>query len=168
MPELTGDWELSCDQREWLPARVPGTVAAALLAAGRPADDLDGRDWWFRTRFERPAGGEHVLCLDGVATVSEVVLNGAVVDRCDSMFAARRVDVAAVLADDNELVIHCHALAPLLAERRRPRARWRTQVVEDGNLRWFRTAILGRAPSFAPGPPPVGPYRPVRLETAAA
>jgi beta-mannosidase len=168
MAELGGAWELSGDQREWIPARVPGTVAGALRDAGLPAEDLDGSEWWFRTRFARPAGGEHVLCLDGVATVSEVLLNGVVVDRCDSMFATRHVDVAAQLEDDNELVIHCLALAPLLAQRRKPRARWRTQVVADGNLRWFRTAILGRAPSFAPGPAPVGPYRPVRIEAPAA
>ena len=32
-----------------------------------------------------------------------------------------------------------------------------------GNLRWFRTSLLGRAPGFAPGPPLVGPWRPVDL-----
>ena len=48
-------------------------------------------------------------------------------------------------------------------ERRRPRARWRTRVVAEQNLRFFRTSLLGRAPGFAPGPAPVGPWRPVRL-----
>ena len=38
----------------------------------------------------------------------------------------------------------------------RPRARWRTRLVADGNLRWFRTMLLGRAPGFAPGRPPSG------------
>ena len=41
--------------------------------------DFDGLDWWFRTRFEaEPAGeGEEVwLALDGIATVSEVYVNG--------------------------------------------------------------------------------------------
>ncbi|MFL5845661.1 MAG: glycosyl hydrolase 2 galactose-binding domain-containing protein [Solirubrobacteraceae bacterium] len=168
MPALAGPWELSGDRQEWLPARVPGTVAGALRDAGRPADDIDGSDWWFRTRFARPEGGETFLCLDGVATVSEVWLNDWLLGRGDSMFEARCHDVGTLLADENELVIHCRALAPLLAERRKPRARWRTQVVAEGNLRWFRTAILGRAPSFAPGPPTVGPHRAVRLETAAA
>ena len=40
---------------DWLPATVPGTVAAALRRAGRwdfdhPAD-LDASDWWYRTTF---------------------------------------------------------------------------------------------------------------------
>ena len=38
----------------------------------------------------------------------------------------------------------------------------------DGNLRWFRTTLLGRAPGFAPGPPVVGPWRDVWLAGAAA
>jgi beta-mannosidase len=141
MAELT-DWEVS----------------------GDPAGDVDAQDFTFRTTFARPAGGETVLRLDGVATVWEAELNGEVVASDRSMFAAHRVDVAALLRDDNELVIRCFALAPLLAERRKPRARWRTQVAADGNLRWFRTTLLGRAPGFAPGPPVVGPWRPVRLE----
>src|SRR5262249_4471017 len=64
----------------------------------------------------------------------------------------------------HELAIHVLALAPRLAEPRKPRARWRTALVEDGNLRWYRTSLLGRAPGFSPGPPIVGPWRPVTLE----
>ena len=49
-------------------------------------------------------------------------------------------------------MIGCRALAPLLAARRRPSARWRTRVVNAGNLRWYRTMVFGRSPGFAPGP----------------
>jgi len=156
---------------DWLPAQVPGTAAAALRDAGRwhaggPAPDLDASDWWFRCRFDAapPAEGERLLlALDGVATVAEVHLNGALVAASESMFAPSLVDVGALVrAEGNELAIRCRALAPLLRVRRKPRARWRTQLV-DGNLRWFRTMLLGRAPGFAPGPAAVGPWRPVRL-----
>jgi beta-mannosidase len=41
-------------------------------------------------------------------------------------------------------------------------------VVADGNLRFFRTTMLGRAPGFASGPPVVGPWRPVWLERRRA
>ena len=153
----------------WLPARVPGTAAGALRDAGRwrPGDarDLDAEDWWFRTRFQAsPAAGDErvTLALDGVATVSQVFLNGVEVLAGETMFAAHEVDVGAALAGDNELAIRCRALAPLLAERRKPRARWRTRLV-NGNLRFFRTMLLGRAPGFAPDPAAVGPWRPVRL-----
>ena len=153
---------------EWLPARVPGTAAAALTGAGAAAGDLDAEDWWFRTRFDgrdRRRRARRSCCgFEGIATVAEVFLNGEKLLDSDSMFAAHALDVGALLRGDNELAIRCRALAPLLAVRRRPRARWRTRLVADGNLRFFRTSLLGRAPGFAPGRRSVGPWRPVRLE----
>jgi beta-mannosidase len=176
---LADRWEVACvapgqelsAEQEWLPARVPGTAAAALHACGRwdhgDARDFDTDDWWFRTSFEAEpvtAGEQVLLALDGVATVSEVYLNGTHVLDGDSMFAAYEIDVGELLREHNELRIRCAALAPLLAVSRRPRARWRTKLVSDGNLRFFRTMLLGRAPGFAPGPAAVGPWKPVRLE----
>lgn len=124
-------------------------------------DDVDAYDWWFRTFF---AGSAEVLRFGGIATVSEVWLNGELVLESESMFEAHDVDVAGKLRESNELLIRCRALKPLLAVRRKPRARWRAQLAYDGNLRWFRTMLLGRAPGFAPGPALVGPWRPVTLE----
>jgi beta-mannosidase len=151
---------------DWVPARVPGTAAAALRDAGVTApQDLDAHDWWYRTRFAaEPAGpGEEVrLELDGLATLADVHLNGELVLSSDSMFVPHRLDVGERLHGENELAIRFRALAPLLGVPRRPRARWRTGVA-DGGLRFLRTSIFGRAPGFAPGPAPVGPWRPVRL-----
>jgi beta-mannosidase len=161
----------SLDGLEWTPAVVPGTVAGSLLAAGRwrsgESAELDERDWWFRARFEAQPAGEAeqvVLALDGIATVAAVYLNGARLLESDSMFHAHELDVGALLCGENELAIRCRALGPLLRAPRRPRARWRTRLVAEGNLRFFRTMLLGRAPGFAPGPPAIGPWRPVRLE----
>ncbi|HEX5397022.1 MAG TPA: glycoside hydrolase family 2 protein, partial [Candidatus Limnocylindria bacterium] len=154
------------DRLSWLPARVPGTVAGALRDAGREVDDLDAQEWWFRTTFraEPPRAGEEVvLDLGGIATVAEVHLNGELIASSASMFARHRIDVGTRLREVNELVVRCLALRPLLSEPRRPRARWRTNLVADGNLRWFRTMLLGRAPGFAPRPAAVGPWRAVRL-----
>jgi beta-mannosidase len=181
--ELCSGWELAVtapdeltdadglESLEWIPARVPGTAAAALREAGTWARgdvrDFDQHDWWFRARFDAdpPADGEEVaLALGGLATVAEVYLNGDRVLETDSMFASHRVEVGPRLRGANELAIRCRALAPLLRVSRRPRARWRTRLVSDGNLRFFRTMLLGRAPGFAPGPAAVGPWRPVSLE----
>jgi beta-mannosidase len=174
--ELSEGWQLAStapgeyrdtdalDELEWRPAVVPGTVAASLPSFG---GDLDERDWWFRTKFAAEPAGDHeqvVLALDGLATVADVYLNGNRLLASDSMFAAHAVDVSQQLRGLNELEICCRALAPLLAVRRRPRARWRTSLVAEANLRFFRTMLLGRAPGFAPGPPVVGPWRPVHVE----
>jgi beta-mannosidase len=151
------------DGLEFHPAIVPGTVAAAL----GPEVALDASDWWFRTTFTADEARD-VLVLEGVATICDVFLNGEHVARGESMCAPVRVPLAGRVRERNELAVCCRSLAPLLAERRRPRARWRTALVADGNLRFFRTMLLGRAPGFAPGPPVVGIWRPVRFERASA
>jgi beta-mannosidase len=155
----------------WLPAVVPGTVAGALRTAGADQPwrgaDLDELDWWFRTSLDAPLGapGERlVLHFDGLATVAEVYLSGERVLESESMFTAHAVEIAPEPGARCELVICVRALGPRLQTRRRPRARWRTALVSEGNLRFYRTMLMGRAPGFAPGPPVVGPYRPVRLE----
>ncbi|MDQ6777827.1 MAG: glycoside hydrolase family 2 protein [Actinomycetota bacterium] len=193
--ELSTGWELTATapgqcagadalgDLPWRPARVPGTAAMAMPA--EPRDGYDGSDWWFRTSFdaEPPGAGEELaLVFDGIATVSEVYLNGVRVLSSDSMFASHTVPVGAELVvtsnaressnvpgsltarASNELTICCRALTPLLALARRPRARWRTKVVSQGNLRFFRTMLLGRTPGLPTGPPVVGPWRGVRLE----
>ena len=151
----------------WRPAVVPGTAAAALDARERAGIDFDADDWWFRARFQGEAAAPEeqvILHVGGLATVAEVYLNGRRILDSESMFASHEVDVGELLAGDNELIICCRALEPRLRVRRRPRARWRTRLVADGNLRFYRTMLLGRAPGFAPGPAAVGPWRPVHLE----
>ncbi|HME03713.1 MAG TPA: hypothetical protein VKG38_11880, partial [Solirubrobacteraceae bacterium] len=162
--------EEQLDVLGWYPAEIPGTAAAVLQRAGvwqlGEHYDFDAEDWWFRTSFDcrAPAAGEEIsLQLDGLATVAEVFLNGELVLASESMFATHELDVGNRLLASNTLTIRCRALSPLIEEARRPRARWRTRVAANPNLRFFRTALLGRAPGFAPGPATVGPYRPVRL-----
>ncbi|MBA2255091.1 MAG: glycoside hydrolase family 2 protein [Chloroflexi bacterium] len=155
------------DGLTWLPARVPGTVASVLAEAGLMAADLDAQDWWFRTNFQAARGDDDesvVLFLDGLATIAEVYLNGEQVVVSDSMFVRHAIEIGGRLRGANELAIRFSALGPRLSAPRRPRARWRTRLVADGNLRWIRTTLLGRAPGFAPGPPAVGPWGPVWLE----
>jgi len=162
----------SIDSLNWLAARVPGTVADALREAGLSDEAvsearIDEQDWWFRTHFEAAPvadGEEVVLALDGLATVAEVYLGGVLVLRSDSMFARSEVDISAQLAGESDLAICFRALAPLLAESRKPRQRWRQRVVADATLRFFRTMLIGRAAGFAPGPPVIGPWRPLRVE----
>jgi beta-mannosidase len=125
----------------------------AFDAGGRRAV-FDGDDW-------------DALVLDGIATVFEVVLNGEVVARGESMYARTEVPLRGRLrAVGNVIEIR---LLDWPEVPRRPRQRWRTKVVEDGGtLRWFRTAIVGRAPGFAPGPAIEGAWRPAWLVRGTA
>lgn len=147
---------------DWIPARVPGTVAAALVAAGASITDihdLDADDWWFRCRFDcaSPDVG-WVLELDGIATLGDVWLNGTLVVSTKNMFRGHSIDVGDVIGASNEVVIRCAAINAELA-RKRPRPAWKTRLVRNQNLRWIRTTLLGRMPSWPPPVPPVGPWR---------
>jgi beta-mannosidase len=155
---------------EWLPARVPGTAAAALLAAGHwaPGDtlDFDETDWWFRCRL--PQGlpdGPLELRLGGIATLADVWVDGVLVLTSRNMFTAHCLVLAAARAGA-ELVIRCSSLAGAL-EARAPRPRWKTKLVGAQSMRWFRTALVGRMPGWGELAGAVGPWRPVHLVPAA-
>ena len=155
------------DALDWIPVDVPGTVAGALRAADQPAADIDADAWWFRTSFESrpPAPDEEVrLRFGGLATLAEVYLNGARILESASMWKQHRVDVGSWLRERNELVLRFAPVAAQLAISRRPRARWRTRLVADNNLRWIRTTLHGRIPGFSAGPVAIGPWRPIVLE----
>lgn len=66
------------DEETAIPAAVPGTVAAALRAAGRlnlmQPPDLEAHDWWFRSQVS--GHGQYVLIADGIATCADIVLDG--------------------------------------------------------------------------------------------
>ena len=126
-------------------------------AVALPASGSDADDHWFRHRFVA-TGVSPVIQLGGLASVSDLYLDGAHVLRSESMFLSHTL---AVTPGAHELTICARALDPLLKISRKPRARWRSHVPRDGNLRWLRTTLLGRAPGFAPGPPVVGPWRDV-------
>ncbi len=154
----------------FLPAIVPGTVAAALRAQGHsPLDapqDLDSQDAWYRCRFEQPplpAGARARLRFEGLATVADVYLNGVRTLASDSMFVTHVVDVTQALAPSNELAIRFRALGPEL-KLKKVRPRWKTKLVEQQQLRFFRTTLVGRTPGICPSVAPVGPFRAVSLE----
>jgi len=124
-----------------------------------PDADAVGHEYVARVTAESPGRLE----IDGIATVWDLLVDGEVVASGRSMFERKVVDVA---AGDREVRIVVHPLTELLdTVPARPRQRWRTMLVEEARLRWVRTQLLGRAPGFSPGPPVVGPYRPVVLVT---
>jgi beta-mannosidase len=141
----------------------------------QPGSDADAQRHEFVATVELGeaadlAGPERAwLEVGGVATVYDVEVNGTVVLSDRSMWARHTVDVTALLRPGvNEVRVVVHPLTDLLDSLpSKPRARWRTMLTDEPRLRWVRTAILGRAPGFAPGPPVVGPYQPMLLHLDA-
>lgn len=150
----------------WLDAPVPGTVASASRAAGRldigaglhertpPAFAFD--DHWYRLTLT--GHGKERLRLHGLATLTEVWLDGTLLLTSDSMFERHDLDVT--LDGRATLALCFRALTPLL-EARRTRARWRPRLVSPATLRNVRTTLLGHMPGWCPSVQPVGPWRPV-------
>lgn len=159
--------QLAVPEHAWTAASVPGTVADALQAAGQwdwsapPA--LDEYDWWYRCRFrcDDPKSGAS-LDFSGLATIADVWLNGTHVLSSDNMFVSQIVDAGSVIARENDLVVRFASLSSALAVRR-PRPRWRTRLVNNQNLRWIRTTLLGRMPGWSSAPQPIGPWKTVTL-----
>jgi beta-mannosidase len=149
---------------EDLPAIVPGTVAAALEAAGRfdreKPEPLIDSDAWYRRSLAGEAPGPVILRFDGLATIGEVYLDNRLVLSFDSMFESH--DVPVTLAGNQTLSICFRALKPHL-EKTGPRARWRPRLMNSQSLRLVRTTPLGFMPGWCPEVHAVGPWRPVSL-----
>ena len=147
---------------DWLPALVPGTVAATLAAADRwhPDDAVafDGFDFWYQA--EVVGHGPSILRFEGLATIAEVYLDDAPILASDSMFLTQEVPV--VLRGTHRLALCFRALTPVLAGKS-GRARWRPRLVQPPALRHVRTLLLGHIPGWAPPVHAVGPWRPVSL-----
>ena len=158
----------------WLLASVPGTVASTLSAANQwdmqQPPKIDALDWWYRTTFAGPKEvGTNNPCwinFDGLATLAEIWLNGQLRLKTENMFRAYRLDVSPYLRSNNELVLGFRSVAEDL-QKKRPRPRWKTNLVNHQQLRWRRTSLLGRIPGWSPPVPAIGPWRDIRLEQAS-
>lgn len=153
---------------DWQPALVPGTVAGTLRALGRltdaTAEAVGGQDHWYVTRLDRALSG--LLRFDGLASWTEIWIDGALAAESRSMFQPLAVPVAAPVGA--QIALCFRALAPKLAVAPR-RSRWRPAMIQPNGLRWFRTTALGSVPGWCPPGLPTGPYRPVqRVETERA
>ncbi|MDP2307736.1 MAG: glycoside hydrolase family 2 protein [Pseudomonadota bacterium] len=152
----------------WRDAVVPGTVAQS--PALGVDEHLDASDWWYRCTFTTPEelrGLPQRLRFEGLATLAEVWLNGVSLFSSRNMFRARSCDVVPLLRDPNELVVCFRSLDAELS-RKKPRPRWKTALVDQQNLRWVRTTLLGRMPGWTPRIAPVGPWRPITLSAIPA
>lgn len=168
---ITDPSQLATAQAEWFAGEAPGTVASILAANNRwsfeQPTDIDASDWWFQTSFlPNPGHGRHPahLHFDGLATLAEVWLNGELLLKTDNMFRSHCLDVSSHLRPQNDLVIGFRSLTEDL-KRKRPRPRWKTNLVNNQQLRWHRTTLQGHIPGWSPPAPVIGPWRAVKLET---
>lgn len=123
---LNQNWEFSESGTEvWMPAKVPGTVHADLLANGVIEDPhyrlnesdvqwIENKDWIYRTKFSVDDNLlQHnvvELIFEGLDTYADVYLNNNLILEADNMFIAHQVDVKNYLkAGENELRVFFHS-----------------------------------------------------------
>ncbi len=185
---LSAGWECCCTTAglyakpedlprnlSWMSAAVPGTAAAALRSAGAwsldgPRRRFDADDWWFRVAPEftdEAAADIACLAFDGLATLCDVWLNGSHILHSENMFLEHRIDRPPFTAGRNELILRFGSLDQALRQKRR-RPRWRAPMVENQQLRWYRTTLLGRTPGWSPPAAAVGPWRAVWVGTGGS
>ena len=148
-------WTRSTDA--WIRPRYPGRWPARSAPRGRGprrrAATSTPTTGWYRCRFRGAPSrrGSVALRLEGLATVAEVWLNGDAAPPLRATCSQRTGSTSSRLLRARERARTCAsvALGPLLAERR-PRPRWKTRLVEQQQLRWFRTTLLGRIPGWTP------------------
>ncbi len=157
----------------WIPACVPGTVAQSLQLAGLwdmdQRKDFDASDWWYSTTFDVSAEDQRPVEInfEGLATLCEIWLNGEQVYCSTNMFIPARVNIDAFIEKNNNLYLCFRSLNEALSVRK-PRPAWKTRLVNQQNLRWFRTTLLGKIPGWSPPISPVGPWLPVSIKKTAS
>lgn len=164
--QTPSEFDFNCKQT--VQTSVPGTIAKALNLiqpeCWTPSKEYDAFDWWYQKDFQLDKSCNHqLLTLEGLATLAIVWLNGHQIVTSDNMFHLHEVDVSAHLIEGtNTLTILFKSLA-LELNKKHPRPKWKTKLVSQQSLRWFRTTLLGRIPGWTPPVSPVGPWKPIFL-----
>lgn len=153
---------------EWLPTKVPCTVAKALQPL-QPFDltalpALHDSDFWYLREIS--GQGEYVVRFDGLATVAEIYLDGQLLATSTSMYVPVRLSVQ--LHGTHKLHVVFRSLRVYMQGLKPRRARWRVAMVSDQSLRAVRTTLLGHMPSWCPAVDTVGPWQPIALLPAGA
>lgn len=157
-----------------LPARVPGTVRAALLDAGEIPDPYFGyenekslwveeKEWWFFKTFRIAKGlkGQYIdLEFEGTSFQGEVWLNGLRIGDLKGMLNPRAFDVTRVLhyGHDNALVVRLEATPDARFNQTARGLTWRTPRDQ-----LFSIAQSMYGWDWGPHGIPIGLWRPVKL-----
>lgn len=158
-PSCLSDLSLS-----WQHAVVPGTVAGSHQASGVfkfGETNYDEHDYWYRCEITLPTDEFVYLYFAGLATLAEAFWNDELILSSDNMFQSHWVDMTHRIKT-GVLHIRFRALKTELAIKR-PRPRWKTRLVDQQQLRWLRTTLLGRIAPWSPPVAPVGPFRRVAI-----
>lgn len=176
---LCGEWTFcQCGGGETLPAKVPGSVCADLLANGRMEDpfyrdneaaalEVLHRDFTYKRSFcvdEKELACQRAeLVFYGLDTIAEVSLNGRQILFADDMHRTWRVDVKDTLrAGENRLEIHFISPAAWAEKQHAEHPVYQTRDTING-FEQVRKAHCMYGWDWGPQLPDMGIFRPVEL-----
>jgi beta-mannosidase len=114
-------------------------LAPMPLSIGRERDE---DDVWLRCALRGPA----TLSFPMLGPIADLYVDGVLKKSTRSLFRTHSIELE---AGEHELAIALRSPARDLASKR-PRPRWKTRLTEHQQLRWLRTPLLGRMPSWSP------------------
>lgn len=147
--------------------KVPGSLFSSLSDKDYCIDNPDDFDWWYTCNFTietYESNNNYQLTLERLATLSEIWLNGVKLSSTNNMFLTSSIDASKNISEHNTLTI-CFRSVNQFLKQRRPRPRWKTNLVNNQQLRWLRTSLLGRMPGWTPAIPALGPCGEIKLES---
>ena len=132
---------------------------------------LDDHDWWLSTTIEAAttdttameATTTSIVTFDGLTSPATVFVDGEPTADILSTFLPAEVIVE---AGEHRIDIRFGSVTAWLKGRRK-RGRWRSTLVSEQKLRWLRTTLLGRAPTYGGAPPVIGAWRPITVSSNA-
>lgn len=160
--------EINFSIQQPLYASVPGTVAVAVNLkepdCWTPADNYDDFDWWYQKEFDLDKqSNQKNLIMEGLATIANVWLNDVLILSSDNMFHRHEIDIEKILKNKKNILTLCFKSLTKELNQRHPRPKWKTKLVANQSVRWFRTTLIGRIPGWTPPVSAVGPWKPIYL-----
>jgi len=145
---------------------VPGSLFKTLESHYELSELPEDYDWWYIHRFECSTDTKFdnaLLQFECLASLSEVWLNGEALLQSNNMFTPHEINISDNLQNKNELII-CFRSVNHFLKTKRPRPRWKTNLITHQQLRWLRTSLLGRMPGWTPPTPALGPCGNIKLK----
>jgi beta-mannosidase len=155
------------------PDALPVAEAVRTGLVAPPADGLDSVDWWYQLTLPSDAlaagldpGADWQLHAPGLATLAEVWLGDERLLAQANQFVPVNLALgSAARWSGQTLTLVFRSLDQALLAKR-PRPMWKAPMVRHQQLRWWRTSLFGRSPSWTPPCPLIGPTGRVSLVQA--
>ena len=154
------------DKQQPISTVVPSTVAMAVNGSQptcwNPKYNYDEYDWWYLFEFndlKLPSNSINTentsICFNGLATLCEIWLNQTKLGSTDNMFRGYEFELNG-LKETDKLILVFRSITRNLNQKR-PRPRWKTKLVDNQQMRWIRSTVLGHSGFWTPPIRAIGP-----------